>query len=73
VQDGGLFAGNEDLLVGEKPSVFEDFAVKVIDPVKQGEGVAVCLVSFHDRIPQVYIGLGDGTIGGCRRIFRIKW
>eukprot|EP00890_Picochlorum_soloecismus_P004038 jgi/Picsp_1/4635/NSC_02005-R1_sorting nexin 1 len=39
-RDGGLFAGNEDLLVGEKPSVFEDFAVKVIDPVKQGEGVA---------------------------------
>jgi hypothetical protein len=48
VQAGGLFSGNEDFVVDEKPSVFEDFAVKVIDPVKQGEGVAVCLlVSFQ--------------------------
>lgn len=54
MQAGGLFSGNEDFVVDEKPSVFEDFAVKVIDPVKQGEGVAVCLVSFQQYILYLY-------------------
>ena len=37
-----MFSGNDDFVADEKPSIFEDFAVKVIDPVKQGDGVAVC-------------------------------
>jgi len=80
VQDGGLFAGDENLFMDEKPSVFDDFAVKVIDPVKQGEGVAVCW--FRSTSVVLLFGfVADGrfmlrrsndTIVRYRRIFRIK-